>query len=342
MLVPSVGSELSGPGLRCVRLAARWAILWAASAVTLFALGASDILGEPVSKLGVTTLRGFGRDVELGRALIVVAVVAVLIAWTAPFVLGCARRPGTHRAGRHRRRAAGVHRALRPGGRPRRGGLQPGGPRVRGIAVGGWTRRAAVGRGAHAEGAGLRASALQRDRPLVLAHRRQLRDRERVGAVGRLGTAGRQLLRTARPRQGAGHRGARRSRLVDAPTRPRRTVGGREPCGGTYGLRSGRVRRGHDHGGRDRPCRGPVPHTDAGATQQRNPEHLRRGHPRLRRATADADPAADAVATRHPRDHHRRHGCLRVPERRAPDASRTGRLAGRPDAVVLPGTRPSS
>jgi cytochrome c oxidase assembly factor CtaG/putative copper export protein len=88
LLVPSRGPELSGAGLRCVRLAVRWAVLWIASALALFVLATSDVLGEPISSLNATTLSSFGREVELGRALLVVVAIAVLIAIAGPFVIG--------------------------------------------------------------------------------------------------------------------------------------------------------------------------------------------------------------------------------------------------------------
>jgi cytochrome c oxidase assembly factor CtaG/putative copper export protein len=88
LLVPSRGPELSGAGLRCVRLAGRWAVLWAASALALLVLAASDILGEPIPTLSAGTLSSFGREVPLGRALLVVAGLALVIALAAPFLLG--------------------------------------------------------------------------------------------------------------------------------------------------------------------------------------------------------------------------------------------------------------
>lgn len=88
LLVPSLGEELSGTGLRCTRLAGRWALLWAASALALVAFYASDVLGEGLGAIGWAGLGSFARNVPFGQALLTVAVAALVVAASAPLVLG--------------------------------------------------------------------------------------------------------------------------------------------------------------------------------------------------------------------------------------------------------------
>ena len=87
-LVPSAGAELTATGLRCLRAAAVWAAVWAASALVTFVLSLSDILGVPPAEvLDVNTLSSFAGSISQGRALLFVVGLAVVVAAAAPFVL---------------------------------------------------------------------------------------------------------------------------------------------------------------------------------------------------------------------------------------------------------------
>jgi cytochrome c oxidase assembly factor CtaG/putative copper export protein len=87
-LVPSAGAEMTAPGIRCLRAAAVWAAVWAASALVTFVLSLSDILGVPAGDvLDANTLTSFAGSISQGRALLFVFGLAVVIAAAAPFVL---------------------------------------------------------------------------------------------------------------------------------------------------------------------------------------------------------------------------------------------------------------
>jgi cytochrome c oxidase assembly factor CtaG/putative copper export protein len=81
-------APLSATGLRCVRAAAVWATLWAASAAALIVLTTSDTFGMTVSQaLGSEELRQFVSEVPEGRAYLIVVLLALLMAGTAYFTL---------------------------------------------------------------------------------------------------------------------------------------------------------------------------------------------------------------------------------------------------------------
>ena len=88
MLAPSAGGELTATGIRCLRAAAVWAAIWGTTALVTFVLQLSDILGAPVSDvLDSNTLSSFAGSIPQGRGYLLVFVLAVIVAGTAPFVL---------------------------------------------------------------------------------------------------------------------------------------------------------------------------------------------------------------------------------------------------------------
>jgi cytochrome c oxidase assembly factor CtaG/putative copper export protein len=89
-LVPSTGDDVEGLSVQAVRIASRWAIVWSIASVALFFLTASDIFGEPLSKLSwAYTFGGRGlASVSLGRAILLQALVAAVVAIAARWTLG--------------------------------------------------------------------------------------------------------------------------------------------------------------------------------------------------------------------------------------------------------------
>jgi cytochrome c oxidase assembly factor CtaG/putative copper export protein len=81
-------APLSPTGLRCVRAAALWASLWAASAATVLVLTVSDVLAvTPSEALTGGLLQNFVTDAQEGRAYLIVVMLTVLLAATAYFTL---------------------------------------------------------------------------------------------------------------------------------------------------------------------------------------------------------------------------------------------------------------
>jgi len=80
VLVPARDGELRGARLRWTR-AARWsALTWAAAVVAQVVLTLSDVLAQPVpSVLDPALIWSFARDIELGRALLVQAVLVLTV-----------------------------------------------------------------------------------------------------------------------------------------------------------------------------------------------------------------------------------------------------------------------
>jgi putative copper resistance protein D len=80
VLVPARDGILTGARLRWTR-AARWsALVWAGAVVAQVVLTLSDVLAEPVpSVLDPALLWSFVRDIEVGRALLVQAILALVV-----------------------------------------------------------------------------------------------------------------------------------------------------------------------------------------------------------------------------------------------------------------------
>lgn len=83
VLLAGPDGRLPPPGLRCLRLARVSAAVWAAAALVSVALGTSYLLGKPVWQVTDGELLSFLTDLVRGRALAVVAAVAVTLAAAA-------------------------------------------------------------------------------------------------------------------------------------------------------------------------------------------------------------------------------------------------------------------
>jgi cytochrome c oxidase assembly factor CtaG/putative copper export protein len=81
-------APLSATGLRCVRAAALWATVWAASAAAMLVLTASDVLGAPVSEaISGGQLQSFVQNVQEGRAFLIVVILTLMLAAASYFTL---------------------------------------------------------------------------------------------------------------------------------------------------------------------------------------------------------------------------------------------------------------
>lgn len=84
VLAPGAGRSLSGLGYRAIRACSGWAVGWAVSALMVFVLQMSDILGPPPGQLlDLHTWVSYGLSVPQGRGALLVAAAALLIAVAA-------------------------------------------------------------------------------------------------------------------------------------------------------------------------------------------------------------------------------------------------------------------
>jgi cytochrome c oxidase assembly factor CtaG/putative copper export protein len=79
-LLPGDGRTVSPAGYRLLRRAAGCAAGWAVAALALLALTVSDILGQPLSRVGLTATVSFATSVSQGQALAVQAGLAIVLA----------------------------------------------------------------------------------------------------------------------------------------------------------------------------------------------------------------------------------------------------------------------
>ncbi len=85
-LLPTGGPEAEGLAVQGVRWASRWAAAWAVTSVALFVLTAADIFASPLGELTPRLLWSLFADASLGRAILLQALGALLVAvatrWT--------------------------------------------------------------------------------------------------------------------------------------------------------------------------------------------------------------------------------------------------------------------
>ncbi|KQX75702.1 cytochrome c oxidase assembly protein [Aeromicrobium sp. Root472D3] len=87
-LVPSTDNEVQGLSVQAVRLASRWATVWAVvSVVYFFLLLSGDIFGKPLTDVAWADITGFLGFSE-GRAILLQALGAAVIAVATRFTLG--------------------------------------------------------------------------------------------------------------------------------------------------------------------------------------------------------------------------------------------------------------
>jgi len=88
VLLPSTGPEVQGLSVQAVRLASRWATIWAGASVAYFFLKvAGDIFGKPLSALSPADVSGFLGFAE-GRAIVLQALGAAVVAVATRLALG--------------------------------------------------------------------------------------------------------------------------------------------------------------------------------------------------------------------------------------------------------------
>jgi putative copper resistance protein D len=91
VLVPAVSGRLGRVGVRCVRAAGLWALGWAVCAALSLVLTLADILGVPLTRVFSTEgAMSFAWSIPQGRAFVVVAVTALVIAAASRAVSGTA------------------------------------------------------------------------------------------------------------------------------------------------------------------------------------------------------------------------------------------------------------
>jgi len=85
-LLPSSQEDVEGLSVTAVSLASRWAWVWSVASLALFVLTACDVFARPVSGLSFSLLTSLASETSIGRALLLQAVVAAVIAigcrWT--------------------------------------------------------------------------------------------------------------------------------------------------------------------------------------------------------------------------------------------------------------------
>lgn len=86
VLLVSSGREVEGLSVQAVRIASRWAQVWVVASLALFVLTVSDTFAVPLQDLNWRFIRSFFVDASLGRAIVLQAVLALVVAiatrWT--------------------------------------------------------------------------------------------------------------------------------------------------------------------------------------------------------------------------------------------------------------------
>lgn len=87
-LLTSTMDEVEGLSVSAVRLASRWAWVWAVASLVVFVLTVSDVFARPLMDLSPRLVTSLAFDTPLGRALLVQAAVAVVLAVACRWTLG--------------------------------------------------------------------------------------------------------------------------------------------------------------------------------------------------------------------------------------------------------------
>ncbi len=85
-LLPTTKDVVEGLSVSAVSLASRWAAVWSVASLVLFVLTVSDVFARPLTDLSFTLVTSLAFETSLGRALLVQALAAAVIAgacrWT--------------------------------------------------------------------------------------------------------------------------------------------------------------------------------------------------------------------------------------------------------------------
>jgi putative copper resistance protein D len=85
-LMPTSKDVVEGLSVTAVSLASRWAVVWSLASLALFVLAVSDVFAKPLTGLSFSMVTSMAFETSLGRALLVqagaAAVLAVVCRWT--------------------------------------------------------------------------------------------------------------------------------------------------------------------------------------------------------------------------------------------------------------------
>ena len=87
-LLPTSKDVVEGLSVSAVSLASRWAVVWSVASLVVFVLTVSDVFARPLTDLSFSLFTSLAFDSSLGRALLVEAVVAAVIAVACRWTIG--------------------------------------------------------------------------------------------------------------------------------------------------------------------------------------------------------------------------------------------------------------
>ncbi|MGH3459278.1 cytochrome c oxidase assembly protein [Aeromicrobium sp.] len=87
-LLPTGKDVVEGLSVSAVALASRWAFVWSISSLVLFVLTVSDVFARPLTDLSFTLFTALAFETSLGRALLVQAVAAGIVAAACRWTIG--------------------------------------------------------------------------------------------------------------------------------------------------------------------------------------------------------------------------------------------------------------
>jgi putative copper resistance protein D len=87
-LLPTSKDVVEGLSVSAVSLASRWAVVWSLASVVLFALTVSDVFAKPLGGLSYSMFTSAGFETSLGRALLVQAAAAAVLAVACRWTIG--------------------------------------------------------------------------------------------------------------------------------------------------------------------------------------------------------------------------------------------------------------
>ncbi len=90
-LLPTSKDVVEGLSVSAVTLAARWAVVWSVASLVVFALTVSDVFARPLTDLSFSLFMSLAFDSSTGRALIVQAVAAAVLAMVSRWTIGVRR-----------------------------------------------------------------------------------------------------------------------------------------------------------------------------------------------------------------------------------------------------------
>ena len=87
-LLPTSKDVVEGLSVSAVSLASRWAVIWSLASLTLFVLAVSDVFAKPITGLSYSMVTSMAFDASLGRALLVQAIAAAVLAVACRWTIG--------------------------------------------------------------------------------------------------------------------------------------------------------------------------------------------------------------------------------------------------------------